>query len=101
MIHVTCDACGKTMCMSDDDRYVVMIDVRPAQDGWQLTDDDLEPDNLERVSQLIAEAEAAGLEPYERDRKSIRYDLCSACRAEFVKNPLRQKAAAKFDFSKN
>lgn len=101
MIHFTCDLCGKEMYEEDREHYVACIEIRPAHDGCQLTEDDLDADNLEKVSQLLE----SGTDPQELEDAlapvRMRIDLCAECRDKFLKDPFNAHATAKFDFSKN
>lgn len=102
MIHFTCDMCGKEMPESEKDRHIVRIDVRPANSAWEITEEDMEEDNLEKVSQLLKaqEQESVSADPVTGPER-FQLDLCGACRERFLENPLRTHAANKFDFSKN
>src|SRR4051812_30207621 len=59
MQHFTCDVCGKPMAPGDDRRYVVKMDVYAAHDPAELTDADLDVDQLEEVSQMLSDESAA------------------------------------------
>lgn len=102
MIHFTCDMCGKDMQVEDKDRYIVHIEIRPADDPWELTEEDIHEDNLEKVSELLRDEEASAETLFEELLPvRSRYDLCPACRKQFMKNPLHRQAAPDFNFSKN
>jgi len=100
MIHVSCDLCGKSIRSGEDPHYVVKVEVFVVHEPPALTEDDLDEDHLEAVSQLLCEMEESG----ERDAPPVtqqrRYDLCRACRERFLRDPLG-KETAKFDFSEN
>jgi hypothetical protein len=96
MVHFTCDQCGKEL-RNREDRYVVKIEVFAAHDPAELTDDDLEEDHMEAVSQLLEDGDS-DVEPA---TKHFRYDLCDSCRSKFTRDPLNKETAQKFDFSKN
>jgi hypothetical protein len=104
MIHVSCDVCGKKLRAGHDHSFVVKIEVFPMRDPVELTEEDLEEDHLEAVSQMLREAEesllddASALEP---SGNKFRYDLCPQCRTKFVRDPLSREPAQKFDFSEN
>ena len=99
MQHFSCDLCGKPIGCGDAHRYVVKVEVFPAHDPAELTDADLDIDNMEEVSQMLSEAEdsAPELTPA---FKQFRYDLCPDCHAKFLRDPLN-KEAQKFHFSEN
>src|SRR5262245_20852545 len=82
MMHVTCDLCGKDLVPGDEQRYVVKIEVLAPHGPGGLTDEDLEEDHMQTLSQILREEEDdfvnAGGET--QAPRSLRYDLCSACR---------------------
>src|SRR2546430_1756791 len=57
MIHVTCDLCGKSIRSGKDPHYVVKVEVFVVHEPPALTEDDLDEDHLEAVSQLLCEME--------------------------------------------
>ena len=57
MLHVTCDLCGKELRPGDDQRYVVKVEVFPTHDPAEITEEDLDEDHMEAVSQLLREME--------------------------------------------
>jgi hypothetical protein len=97
MLHFSCDLCGREMG-SDEDRHVVTIQVYAARSAAELTEADLDADNLEAVAEQLEEGEA---EPQPTTRE-YRYDLCPQCRKRYERAPLAAvQAAQKFDFSEN
>jgi hypothetical protein len=98
MLHFTCDHCGKELRQGED-HYVVKIEVFAAHDPAEITEDDLEEDHMEAVSQLLQELEDEALQ-VEPEKKHFRYDLCDGCRKKYTRDPLG-KEAQKFDFSEN
>src|SRR5580658_9855957 len=100
MVHFTCDQCGKDLDKSED-RYVVKIEVFAAHDPAEITEEDLEEDHMEAVSQLLQELEDDGALEIEPATKHFRYDLCGACRKKFTRDPLNKETSQKFDFSEN
>jgi len=102
MLHVTCDICGKVLQPGEDQRYVVKIEAYAVHDPLEITEEDLDLDHMEAVSQLLQESEenecnAELTEPY----KNFRYDLCPECHKKFLRDPLAKDKEQKFDFSKN
>jgi hypothetical protein len=105
MLHITCDLCGKEL-RPGQDRYVVKVEVFARHDPAQLTEEDLEEDHMEAVSQMLRELDdeevADAIEP---SRHHLRYDLCPECRQRYLLNPLNKdpnkEPAQKFDFSEN
>jgi hypothetical protein len=103
MLHVTCDLCGKELRPGDDQHYVVKVEVFAAQDPAELTEEDLDEDHMEAVSELLREMEdnLGQSDELEQARQHFRYDLCPQCRKRFARDPLGKEAAQKFDFSEN
>ncbi len=101
MLRVICDGCGKEL-RAGEDHHVLKIEVYAAQDPAELTEDDLDVDHMEAVSELLREMEDEDaplvIEPATRQ---MRYDLCSDCRRRYLRDPLGKEAATKFHFSKN
>jgi len=100
MMHFSCDICGKQMLPGARAHFVLKMEVYAATDPAQLTEDDLDPDHLEEISQLLAEEEATAEEVVPAYKK-LRYDLCQSCHKRFLSDPLGREAAQKFDFSEN
>jgi hypothetical protein len=101
MFHVTCDLCGKELRPGDDQRYVVKVELFAAHDPAEITEEDLDEDHMEAVSQLLREMEENGIEDIDESQQNFRYDLCASCRAKFARDPLGREVAQKFDFSEN
>lgn len=102
MVHFTCDLCGKDLTVSGDPRFVVKIEAFPGFDPTELTEDDLEEDHMEAVSQILQRDEALSADEVASSmHKGFRFDLCEACHAKFVKDPLGKELVRTFDFSKN
>jgi hypothetical protein len=102
MLHVTCDLCGKEMRPGEDQHFVVKIEAFAAHDPSELTDEDLDVDHMEAVSELLRECEEndCGAELVD-PCKNFRYDLCPQCHGRFIKDPLARDREPKFHFSKN
>lgn len=100
MVHISCDLCGKQL-EPGHGHHVLKIEVFAAQDPV-LTEDDLDADHMEAVSQMLDELEEVDdPEEVEPATRQFRYDLCPDCRRRFVKDPLNKETAQKFDFSEN
>src|SRR5882724_9898808 len=84
MMHFSCDQCGKEMRANRDPRYVIKIEARAAHDPTELTDDDLDDDHMEMLSELLRDMnegeESALLLP---PRQEFRYDFCPDCYEKF------------------
>lgn len=100
MRHFTCDLCSRPVGSSE--RFVVSMEVRPAFDPDELTEADLESDNLEHVAKLLEEFEETGVEPVdETSPVSLKFDLCQDCRNRLVRDPLGRESARYLRFSNN
>lgn len=102
MQHFSCDWCGKEMLPDTDRRFIVKMEIYAAHDPAELTDDDLDDDHLESLSELLQQIEDTGDDEGEiaPTYKKIRLDLCPSCHKRFLRDPLN-KESAKFDFSEN
>ncbi len=106
MLHYSCDACKRPIHPQMDVRHVVRIEVFPAveDDSCGCTLDDLgdDEDHLEEMQDLLERLDDCDDPRLAEDAtRSMRFDLCDACRQRFVKNPLGLKSGKQFDFSKN
>lgn len=102
MVHFTCDLCGKDLSGSGNPRYVVKIAAYAGFDPNQITQDDLDEDHMEAVSELLRREE--GLASQELDDqlyKGFRYDLCAPCHRKFIKDPLNRELLRTLNFSEN
>ncbi len=102
MVHFTCDLCGKDLTDSGDPRYVVKIEAYAGFDPNEITEEDLDEDHMEAVSELLQRDETLSNEELSRPlHKGFRFDLCPACHVRFLKDPLGKEFNRSFDFSKN
>ena len=102
MVHFTCDLCGKDLNASGDPRYVVKIAAYAGFDPDQITEDDLDADHMEAVSQLLQGDETLTSEEFEAQlSKEFRFDLCPCCHVKFLKDPLGRDMVRSLDFSQN
>lgn len=98
MLHYSCDLCGLQL---KDDRYVARIEVSPAFDPEEITEDDLDTDNMQHVADMIAHMEATGENLIEDcEPHKLRFDLCTECRKRFLKDPLG-RSRSRLNFSEN
>jgi hypothetical protein len=108
MLHYSCDVCKRPIHPNSDVHHIVKIEVFPAVEDVACGCDDLddfgtEADHLEEMQELLEqldESEDPRLSP-DAVARSMRFDLCEACRQRFVKNPLGIKSGKYLDFSKN
>lgn len=99
MLEYKCDLCGVKI---SEQRFIARLDVYPAYDPDQITQEDLDNDNLTEISELLAEMELTGeLELDDCEPKSFRYDLCPDCHRQFRKDPLGLHRPPRMRFSEN
>ena len=102
MLHYSCDLCGKELLVEADLRYVVKLEVYAAYDPLEITEEDLEEDHMEEISQLIKQMDDMDEQALEDQvYKNFRFDLCPECHKKFLKDPLGREIARSIDFSKN
>jgi len=107
MIHYSCDLCKRPIDPQADARHVVKIEVFPAVEeprpcGCRDADDAAEDaDHLEEMQELLEQIDADDETALDDGTRSLRFDLCDACRQRFLKNPLGMKSGTHFDFSNN
>ncbi|MCA9231532.1 MAG: hypothetical protein KDA57_12850 [Planctomycetales bacterium] len=101
MLHYTCDCCKRPIDSENSVRYVVRLEVYASLDPVEEDMND-DRDHLLEIHDILEqlednENELIGDEVYHHER----YDLCSDCRRNFVKNPLGRPVSHQFDFSQN
>jgi hypothetical protein len=103
MLHFSCDICGKDLTPDGAARYVVKMEAFAATDPGQLTDEDMDADHVDEMSQLLnAIEDGAGEAPELLPTcQKHRFDLCPDCYRKFAKDPLGRDAPTRFDFSEN
>lgn len=105
MLHYSCDICKRPITVGSDVRHVVKIEVFPAVDeavcGSSGMAGQHDADHLDEVQELLERLDDDELADIEDDTRSLRFDLCDACRQRFVKNPLGLKSGKQFNFSQN
>ena len=102
MVHFTCDLCGKDLTATGEPRFVVKIESYPGFDPTEITEEDLDDDHMEAVSQILQRDESLSSDEQALAvRKGFRFDLCPACHCRYVKDPLGREYSRSFDFSKN
>jgi hypothetical protein len=89
------------MAAHEQGRYVVQVEIRPASDPNQLTEDDLSEDNLEKISKMLNAADHSETSFDAGLPVRTRFDLCSACRDRYLKSPFSCQPAPKLNFSEN
>jgi hypothetical protein len=101
MVHFTCDQCGKELRPDGDPRFVVKIEAFAAHDPAELTEADLEEDNLEAIGELLRAAEEGEPVDLPEPTRHFRFDLCGDCHQRFVRDPLGKESGTKVSFSEN
>jgi len=103
MVHFTCDLCGKDLTDAGEPRYVVKIAAYAGFDPNEITEDDLDDDHMEVISQILQREEAddspSGLDA--PSYKGFRFDLCPDCHRRFLKDPLSRGMQKALNFSEN
>jgi len=88
--------------VDEDVRYIVKIEVYAAYDPLELTEEDLEGDQLAEMSAIYEQTE--GMDPEELEEevyKSFRFDLCAECQKKYLQDPLFRKVFRRTDTSPN
>ena len=106
MLHYSCDVCKRPIDPQRDVRHVVKIEVFPAIDdsaSGGVDADHADADHLDAMHEILerigdCDDEAAA---FDDGTRSLRFDLCEACRQRFVRNPLGIKSGKQLDFSNN
>lgn len=99
MLHHTCDLCGQTI---EEKRFVARLEVYPAFDPDEITEEDLDRDNLSEISEMLADLELTGeLNLDSVEPKSFRFDLCQTCCRNYSKDPLARHRTGRMRFSEN
>lgn len=99
MLHFSCDLCGQHL---DDRRFVAKLELYPAFDPEELSEDDLDVDHLQEVADSIEQSINDGADELEDcGSKTFRYDLCPACYRKFAKDPLGRDTLRRLNFSEN
>jgi len=102
MVHFTCDLCGKDITADGESRYVVRITAYAGFDPNQITEEDLDDDHMEAISELLRDDESQTAAAAEKPaRKGFRFDLCPACHDRYLKDPLGRELLRSLDFSPN
>ena len=102
MIHYSCDRCKKEIDTEIDLRYQVNIVTQVVLDGTDMVEQDVDPDHLAEVDELLQRVDDEECEQLCQDiYQSRRYDLCSRCFHEYKANPLGAATQQQVEFSEN
>ena len=81
---------------------MLRIESYAAPDPALITDEDLEDDHLEEISQLLhALEDDLDTEVTDEAGKAFSFDLCPDCHKRFMSDPLGKEHGHKLFFSKN
>ncbi|MBK94879.1 MAG: hypothetical protein CMJ79_04070 [Planctomycetaceae bacterium] len=101
MIHYSCDCCQRPIDSTTDLRYVVKLEVQATMDLPELDAAEDERDHLLEIEELLDELGESNLDYVDEDYQRRRYDLCSRCYQDYIKNPLGLEKTHRVDFSQN
>ena len=107
MLHYSCDFWQRPIDPAVGIRHVVKIDVFPAVDSQSdksctPESESLGDDYLDDMHDLLERLEEQDLAAFLDDgTRTLRFDLCDACRQRFLRNPLGIKSHKSFTFSDN
>jgi hypothetical protein len=80
----------------------VKVEVYAAYDPMEITAEDLEQDHSDQVNQLLENMKNLSAEEAEEQvYKKFRFDLCPACQARYLKDPLLKAARKQASFGDN
>lgn len=69
--------------------FVARIEVAPAFDPEQVTEEDLDVDHLEMIADLIAATGTTGDDDFDESApRRLQFELCPACSQKFLQAPL-------------
>jgi len=101
MIHYSCDRCKRSIEPDEEIRYAISIEIQVALDMPEF-ESDPDRDHLGELNEILErldDSEREEISEFAYQRR--RFDLCSDCHCEYVKNPLALDATAKLGFSEN
>ena len=99
MIHHSCDKCKRDIDPHDELRYVVKMEINAVAEPAEVDD---EPDHLMEVHEILEQLTDSDFEDLDDHvRRHQRYDLCSECYRQFIRNPIGRDVAAQLGFSSN
>ena len=88
MIRYECDKCGTKLMANDPNRFIVRLEVYAAAGHVDL-DDASETDVRSQLESTLDQLRRADPDDMEdKTYRSLRFDICDACRREVLRNPL-------------
>ncbi len=101
-IHYLCDACKCPLDPEEDLRYVVRMEIYAAPNSagpGSTTDDE---DHLEEIQDILEHFEECEEDPLDEEvYQRLSFDLCDACRKNFLRDPLGRRLSKQLSFSNN
>lgn len=104
----SCDICSRDFHSVQELRYTIIMDVVPHIPTPELTDADLDQDQIDAMSDYLdemidtqndtLEMPALGSTP---TPLHMEFDLCPSCYAKFLADPLGREQIRRMQFSKN
>ena len=89
MHGISCDRCDKALLIDETVRYEVKIEVKAAYDPLEVTREDLDQDLNAEIRRLIDRMKTMDPKALEEQvYKAMAFDLCMACQATYLANPL-------------
>ncbi|MBP90348.1 MAG: hypothetical protein CMJ64_27190 [Planctomycetaceae bacterium] len=102
MIHYSCDRCKHVIDPAEDMRYVVKMEVQAAMEPLEGEEPESDRDHLLEIQEILKRMEDSDSDLLSDDVYSKRrYDLCSECYHQFMRNPLSREVPAHLGFSQN
>jgi hypothetical protein len=89
-LGIVCDACGDTLLVESEVRYVLDVRGYAAYDPIEISKSELEARDIEgEMRALLARAAEADAEELEADvHREFTFDLCPRCWRRFRRDPL-------------
>jgi hypothetical protein len=92
VIRYECDMCGLSLPADSSGRFIVKMEVFAAAGPIDLDAESSDPrGELQAVIEKLREADPDQVE--DRTYRAFRFDLCDACRAKLMANPLGRSSA--------
>ena len=101
MIHYSCDRCKRLIELDEEIRYSVKIEVQVALDSSEFEAQE-EREHLEELHEILERLDDSEKEEISEFAYQVRrFDLCSSCHREYIRNPLAAGTTAAVGFSEN
>jgi DNA-directed RNA polymerase subunit RPC12/RpoP len=101
MIHYTCDRCHRVINSEQEIRYTLRLESTAAIDLPEDIQGD-DRNHLEELNEMLEQLEETERQEISESVYQVqRFDLCSECQRQFLKNPLGTEKSPKLQFSDN